>query len=276
MNKLISILFLISCHIYGQVGIGTDTPDVASILHLESSNKGLLIPKLSESERNNIVSPPIGLLIYQTDNFEGFYSYTSSNNWSKISMHSEVNTFGDIKTGIQPADHSGWVKLDGRAKSTLTTSQQTAATALGIGNNLPNANNAYLVQNGGILGAITGTNTKTISRANLPNVQITTTTTGLHQHELPFSANYPKSNNEIYDFVYGGGAWTTNESDQAVEMITTEASRTAERNGTEKYYLNKAEGNHSHSIRLNGNVTQTSLDITPKSLSINTFIYLGN
>ena len=267
MNKLISILFLISWHSYAQVGIGTDTPDVATILHLESSNKGLLIPKLSESERNNIVSPPIGLLIYQTDNFEGFYSYTSSNNWSKISMYSEVNTFGDIETGIQSADHSGWVKLDGRAKSTLTTSQQTAATALGIGNNLPDADNAYLVQNGGTLGAVTGTNTKTISRANLPNVQLTTTPNGQHQHVLPFAAN--SSGSTIYNFVFGSSTLTADITGQGLEIFNEAGSAPAE--GTEKHYLDKEVGNHDHTIELNGNVTQTNLDITPKSLSINTF-----
>ena len=272
MNKLISILFLISWHSYAQVGIGTDTPDVATILHLESSNKGLLIPKLSESERNNIVSPPIGLLIYQTDNFEGFYSYTSSNNWSKISMYSEVNTFGDIKTGIQSADHSGWVKLDGRAKSTLTTSQQTAATALGIGNNLPDANNAYLVQNGGTLGAVTGANSKTISRANLPNVTLTSSSNGEHQHALPFVANSSGSN--IFDFVFGSSTLTSANTNQKLELFNTSNSGAAE--GTEKHYLNREEGDHNHTIDLNGNVTQTNLDITPKSLSINTFIYLGN
>ena len=34
-------------------------------------------------------------------------------------------SLGDVKTGIQTGDHNGWVKLDGRLKSTLTASQQT-------------------------------------------------------------------------------------------------------------------------------------------------------
>ena len=264
---------MLFCYSYSQVGIGTDAPDVATILHLESSSKGLLIPKLSESQRNNISSPPDGLLIYQTSNTSGFYSYTSENGWSKISMYSEVNTFGDIKTGIQSSDHSGWVKLDGRAKSTLTTSQQTVATDLGIGNNLPNANNAYLVQNGGTLGAVTGANSKTISRANLPNVLLTTSSNGEHQHTLPFASNTPDGSYDYYDFVYGTSNETADTSGQRVEMFINESNSSAE--GGEKHYLNKAEGDHNHTTRLNGNVTQTSLDITPKSLSINTFIYLG-
>jgi len=264
---------MLFCYSYSQVGIGTDTPDVATILHLESSSKGLLIPKLSESQRNNISSPPDGLLLYQTSNPVGFYSYTSENGWSRMSMSSEINSIGDVKTGMQSADHSGWVKLDGRAKSTLTTSQQTEATTLGIGDNLPDANNAYLVQNGGTLGVVTGANSKTISRTNLPNVNITTTQSGDHQHVLPFASNTPNTSFDYHSFVYGTSDETAASSGQRVEMFMDHDNSKAE--GTEKHYLNKAEGDHTHTSNLNGNVTQTSLDITPKSLSINTFIYLG-
>jgi hypothetical protein len=38
-------------------------------------------------------------------------------------------------------------------------------------------------------------------------------------------------------------------------------------------------GNHNHTITtssINGGVSQQVLDVTPKSLSVNTFVYLGN
>ena len=264
---------MLFCYSYSQVGIGTDTPDVATILHLESSSKGLLIPKLSESQRDNISSPPDGLLIYQTNNIVGFYSYTSENGWSRMSMSSEINSIGDVKTGMQSADHNGWVKLDGRAKSSLITSQQTAATNLGIGDNLPDANNAYLVQNGGTLGGVTGANAKTISRENLPNVDLTTTQSGDHQHVLPFAGNYPATNT-IFKFVFGASDLTAGDTDQGIESYNEGSNRGSE--GDERHYLNKEAGNHTHTFNLNGNLSQTNLDITPKSLSINTFIYLGN
>jgi hypothetical protein len=37
-------------------------------------------------------------------------------------------------------------------------------------------------------------------------------------------------------------------------------------------------GNHNHSFTtssINGGVTQSALDVTPRSLSVNTFVYLG-
>jgi hypothetical protein len=57
-----------------------------------------------------------------------------------------VGSIGDCKSGLQAADHDGWVLLDGRTKSSLTAAQQTAATSLGIGTNLPNASGRAFVQ----------------------------------------------------------------------------------------------------------------------------------
>ncbi len=48
------------------VGIGTLVPDPAAILHLESSTKGLLLPRLTTAQRDAIVNPPRGLVIFNT------------------------------------------------------------------------------------------------------------------------------------------------------------------------------------------------------------------
>jgi hypothetical protein len=51
---------------YSQVGIGTRSPEDSSILDVSSTNKGLLIPRLSKSERDNIALPATGLIIFNT------------------------------------------------------------------------------------------------------------------------------------------------------------------------------------------------------------------
>ena len=50
----------------GQVGIGTQTPHSSSILELNSTSKGLLLPRLTVDQRDAISSPTEGLLIYNT------------------------------------------------------------------------------------------------------------------------------------------------------------------------------------------------------------------
>lgn len=60
------------------VGIGTNTPHPTALLELYSTSKGLLIPRMTQAERNAISSPATGLLIYQTDNTPGFYYWNGT------------------------------------------------------------------------------------------------------------------------------------------------------------------------------------------------------
>lgn len=55
------------------IGIGTASPDAAAILDISSAQKGLLIPRMTQAERNAILQPANSLLIYQTDATPGFY-----------------------------------------------------------------------------------------------------------------------------------------------------------------------------------------------------------
>ncbi len=88
INFLQKIIYLAICfHLqiaYSQVGIGTESPSASAILDVVSpnNNKGILIPRLTLSEKNNISSPAIGLLIYQTDGDHGFYFYDG--NWKQL------------------------------------------------------------------------------------------------------------------------------------------------------------------------------------------------
>ena len=84
---LIYIFVSIPSLFYGQVGIGTSSPDPSAALEITSTSddKGILIPRLTISQRNaisGVVSPANGLLIFQIDSTPGFYYYsTSSSTW---------------------------------------------------------------------------------------------------------------------------------------------------------------------------------------------------
>ncbi len=49
--------------------------DNSAMLDVKSIVKGLLIPRMSEAQKNSILSPAQGLLVYQTDGTTGFYYY---------------------------------------------------------------------------------------------------------------------------------------------------------------------------------------------------------
>ncbi len=63
----------------GQVGINNSTPDASAQLDVSSTTKGLLLPRLTKSQRDAIASPAAGLMIYQTDNIPGLRVYNGTN-----------------------------------------------------------------------------------------------------------------------------------------------------------------------------------------------------
>jgi hypothetical protein len=50
----------------GSVGIGTVTPNASAALDITSSTKGLLPPRMTQTQRDNIGSPAVGLTIFNT------------------------------------------------------------------------------------------------------------------------------------------------------------------------------------------------------------------
>lgn len=85
---LLSIIFTagVSCFVAaqsGNVGIGTNTPQASAQLDITSTDKGLLIPRLSQAQRDAIAAPATGLLVFQTDNTAGFYYYNGTA-WAKV------------------------------------------------------------------------------------------------------------------------------------------------------------------------------------------------
>ncbi len=62
-------LFLIAgMGVFAQVGINTDNsaPNSAAMLDVQSTTRGLLPPRMTTEQMNEIVAPPEGLLVYNT------------------------------------------------------------------------------------------------------------------------------------------------------------------------------------------------------------------
>lgn len=179
---LLGIYFLFTATTgISQVGIGITTPDNSAMLQVQSTEKGFLLPQMSSAQRTSIATPANGLQVYDTNTNSIWYF--NGTFWVNTQA---MATEGDIKSGIQTADHSGWVLLDGRPLTALSANQQAVAASLGLTGNLPDASNAYLSQNGGAMGAVSGTNTTTLTQANLPNVNFTGTaaSAGGHNHSV--------------------------------------------------------------------------------------------
>ena len=110
MNRLLTILFVSSVFcttgVYAQnVGVGTSSPDNSAKLDVSATDGGLLIPRMTEVQRDAISSPATGLMIFQTDGTVGFYFYDGTA-WTALS--------GSGATGPQgPAGPAGADGADG-------------------------------------------------------------------------------------------------------------------------------------------------------------------
>jgi hypothetical protein len=176
--------------LFAQVGIGTNTPDNSAMLEVQSTTKGVLLPRMTTVQRNAIATPANGLQVYDT-NTNSIWYYNGSFWVNTLAMA----TVGDVKSGVQAADHSGWVLLDGRTLATLSASQQAAAATLGFAGNLPDASSSYLTQNGAALGSVSGSNTNTLTQANLPNVSFTGTAASAGDHSHSGTTNNAGTHN---------------------------------------------------------------------------------
>ena len=118
---LLTYLFLLfSSFIYSQVGINTNSPDPSSALDIQSTNGGILIPRLTLDQRDAIAYPATGLLIFQTNESAGFYFYNGEQ-WTRIEgagfeQSSEAAAEGITEViagyGLSGGGNTGQVTLD--------------------------------------------------------------------------------------------------------------------------------------------------------------------
>ncbi|NND62774.1 MAG: hypothetical protein HKN48_06225, partial [Flavobacteriaceae bacterium] len=158
--------------LFGQVGIGTVTPDASSILDISAGDKGILIPQVSlanvtDTSLDGTNTAATGLLIYNTNasviggSGEGYYYYTGTG-WEKLvtsaaatsdidwyeegtttspnNIGDDKYTFGNLAIGKNTADYrlELW-QTDNTVTRTLNIYSDYAGA--GVNSNIFNENN---------------------------------------------------------------------------------------------------------------------------------------
>ena len=75
-------------------GIGTNNPNPSAKLDIASTNSGLLVPRMTTSQRNLIVNPAKGLLVFDSTTSK-FWFYDGSS-WSRVQNQNNVRFGFDL------------------------------------------------------------------------------------------------------------------------------------------------------------------------------------
>jgi len=109
--QIIIIVFSLSMFSsYAQVAINTDgtAPDGSAMLEVKSTDKGMLVPRMSTDQRTSISSPSKGLLVFD-NNTSSFWFYNGSswveitgggsNSWTAIGNNISNSNSGNVGIG---------------------------------------------------------------------------------------------------------------------------------------------------------------------------------
>src|SRR5687768_10055308 len=128
MKERVLLLCLVVCSISmsAQIGIGTTTPTSGSILDIQSSEKGILIPRLTYTQRlaMSLNTSHAGMMVYQSDvntTPKGLYTFDG------------INWIPPLLTGTTNGQTLRWDSQ----KWTASTALFNAGSAVGINTTSP-------------------------------------------------------------------------------------------------------------------------------------------
>lgn len=134
-----------------QIG-GSLTEYNSSLLTMESTNKGFLPPRMTSTQRAAITLPQIGLVVYQTNGYEGLWQFTNGSGWQYVGgaftgtvtsvgltsstggvtiTNTPITSSGDITIDITTADASNNGLLSSTDWSTFNSKMNNPMTTLG-------------------------------------------------------------------------------------------------------------------------------------------------
>ncbi|NCO64741.1 MAG: hypothetical protein GW810_09740 [Flavobacteriales bacterium] len=138
------LCFFINSLVFSQVGIGTTLPDASSMLDIQSTSKGILIPRMDTSQRTSIALPVSGLLVFDTDT-QSFWFYKTS--WTELATGAPdkiINAEGDTRVEVEQSADDDVIHL------TTSGSERMSIDAVGNTRIGDGTNNTYIEEDGSL------------------------------------------------------------------------------------------------------------------------------
>lgn len=245
---LASISICVVAH--AQVGFGNPAPDPTSILDLTANDKGLLIPRMTQAQREALAlnNPARSLLVF--DNTLGMFFFYDGGNWyslnewvrlagsSSVSLNGSVSITGTMtasnytlnSNGNGPIPAGGIIMWSGSIASIPT------GWALCNGaNGTPNLQDRFIVGAGSSYGVAGtgGQNQVTLTTNQIPSHNHTMASAGAHTHTVT-------------------GQWGGDNGDHSNDATVGAGDKGPTETGFNFLHTSSSSGSHTHTINSTG------------------------
>ena len=223
---------------FAQVGINTNDADGSSALDITSTTKGFLMPRMTDTQRQNISSPAQGLQVFVEDFEGGTFMFYDGSQWMKFS---QVIKKPDAPTIGTATNGNGQVRIAFTAplnNGSAITSYTATSNPGGITGVLSQAGSGIITVTGLTNGTaytftVTATNSVGTSSASSASNSVTaasapsaptigTATSGIGQATIAFTA--PSSSNgssiNYYTVTSSGGHTQTGSNPITITNLT--------------------------------------------------------
>ncbi|MDC8005499.1 hypothetical protein POV27_15685 [Aureisphaera galaxeae] len=120
MKKILALLLVVTPILaFAQVGMGTLVVDESAQLEIFSEDQGILLPRLTNADRNALVNPAYGLLIYNSD----------TNTWEHNRGTAAAPVWNTINT---ESASTSYVSQSAKFSNTDTSTNVNNATAIDL------------------------------------------------------------------------------------------------------------------------------------------------
>jgi len=156
--SLLIILTILQINLFAQVGINTDNtdPDPSAMLDIKSTNKSMLIPRMTSTQRTAISGAALGLLVFDTDTESFWFKETTA--WVELVSGNTgelVDEDGDTKIQVEESVDEDVIRFDmagteffrmdsGRLEVLNTGSSIFIGKDAGLNDDLTENNNVFI------------------------------------------------------------------------------------------------------------------------------------